>query len=382
MKKLPLGIQTFSEIIKEDYLYVDKTRHIAELMRCGKYLFLSRPRRFGKSLLVSTLSEIFSGNKAQFQGLYLYDKIEWQKHPVIHIDFSAIDFSSEIDLREGLIQLMDELNDEYQLDVDKRGFKAYFKNIILALYKKYGKVVVLVDEYDKPIVEYVDDIERATKNREIIRNFFGVLKSSDAFLHFVFLTGVSKFARVSIFSDLNNILDITLSKQFAPLLGYTQPELESYFAQHIQTLCFELGIKKARLLTQIKTWYDGYSWNAVDRMYNPFSILNLFALRRFSNYWFASGTPSFLIKLIKETGREVTAFENKKVSEIVFDSYNLENLNVFALLFQTGYLTITHIDTQEYFAEYILGAGINLTFGNPRLPPGAIHIQPLRGCAF
>jgi hypothetical protein len=227
MKKLPLGIQTFSEIIKEDYLYVDKTRHIAELMQCGKYLFLSRPRRFGKSLLVSTLSEIFSGNKALFQGLYIYDKIEWQKHPVIHIDFSAIDFSSEIDLREGLIQLMDELNDEYQLDVDKRGFKAYFKNIILALYKKYGKVVVLVDEYDKPIVEYVDDIERATKNREIIRNFFGVLKSSDAFLHFVFLTGVSKFARVSIFSDLNNILDITLSKQFAPLLGYTQPELDS-----------------------------------------------------------------------------------------------------------------------------------------------------------
>ncbi|HEW97788.1 MAG TPA: AAA family ATPase [Beggiatoa sp.] len=354
MKKLPIGIQTFAEIIKEEYLYVDKTRHIAELIQAGKYLFLSRPRRFGKSLLVSTLSEIFSGNKALFQGLYIYDKIKWQSHPVIHIDFAAIDFSTEIDLREGLIQLMDGINDDEQLNVDKRGFKAYFKNIIVALSKKYGKVVVLVDEYDKPIVEYMDDIEMAAKNREILRNFFGVLKSSDAFLRFVFLTGVSKFARVSIFSDLNHLLDITLSKQFATLLGYTQNELESYFDQHMQTLCFELGLKKAQLLAEIKTWYDGYSWNAKDRMYNPFSILNLFAMRRFSNYWFATGTPTLLIKLIKQTRRDITEFENKAVSEIIFDSYNIENLNVFALLFQTGYLTITHVDKKARTPQYIL----------------------------
>jgi len=352
MKKLPLGIQTFSKLIKNDCLYVDKTRHIAELIQAGDYLFLSRPRRFGKSLLVSTLSEIFSGNKELFQGLYIYDKIKWQPHPVIHIDFAAIDFSTEINLREGLIQLMDGINEEYQLNVDKRGFKAYFKNIIVALSKKYGKVVVLVDEYDKPIVEYMDNLEMAAKNRKILRNFFGVLKSSDAFLRFVFLTGVSKFARVSIFSDLNNLRDITFSPQFATLLGYTQNELESDFAQHIQTLCFELGIKKAPLLAKIKTWYNGYSWNAKDRMYNPFSILNLFAERRFSNYWFATGTPTMLIKLIKQ--RDVTEFENKAVSEIVFDSYNLDNMNVFALLFQTGYLTITHIDTQDMLTEYTL----------------------------
>jgi len=354
MKKLPIGIQTFAEIIKEEYLYVDKTRHIAELIQTGKYLFLSRPRRFGKSLLVSTFSEIFAGNKALFQGLYIYDKIEWQPHPVIVIDFAAIDFSTEIDLRDGLIQLMDSINDDEQLNVEKRGFKAYFKNIIIALSKKYGKVVVLVDEYDKPIVEHMDDIEMAAKNREILRNFFGVLKSADAFLHFVFLTGVSKFARVSIFSDLNNLLDITLSKQFSTLLGYTQNELESYFDKHIQTLCFELGLKKAHLLAQIKTWYDGYSWNGKDRMYNPFSILNLFAMRRFSNYWFATGTPTLLIKLIKQTKLEVTEFENKTVSEIIFDSYKIDNLNIFALLFQTGYLTITHVDTQDIPTEYTL----------------------------
>ena len=354
MKKLPIGIQTFSEIIKEEYLYVDKTRHIAELIQSGKYLFLSRPRRFGKSLLVSTLYEIFTGNKALFQGLYIYDKIEWHTYSVIHIDFAAIDFSTEIDLREGLIQLMDGINDDYQLDVEKRGFKAYFKNIIVALYKKYGKVVVLVDEYDKPIVEYIDDIKMAAKNREILRNFFGVLKSSDAFLRFVFLTGVSKFARVSIFSDLNNLRDMTLSTPFATLLGYTQKELENYFNQYIQNLCFKLGIKKNQLLAKIKTWYNGYSWDAKNQVYNPFSILNLFAEQQFDNYWFASGTPTFLMQLIKKNGYDVTVLENKKVSKIVFDSYNIDNMNIFALLFQTGYLTITQIEQKSRTPQYLL----------------------------
>ncbi|MEN8217158.1 MAG: AAA family ATPase [Pseudomonadota bacterium] len=353
MKKLPLGVQTFSEIIKDGYLYVDKTQQIAELIQ-SKYVFLSRPRRFGKSLLVSTLSEIFSGNQALFQGLYIYDKIEWQSHPVIHIDFSVIDFSTETDLREGLLDLLDDINVDYQLGVKKRGFKAYFKKIIKALSAKKGKVVVLIDEYDKPIVDHIDHIEKATKNRKILQEFFGVLKYSDAFLRFVFLTGVSKFSRVSIFSELNNLRDITLSKQFATLLGYTQDELESYFGQHIQSLCFELGLKKAHLLAQIKHWYNGYSWNGKDKMYNPFSILNLFAEQRFSNYWFASGTPSFLMKLIKKTQRDVTTFENKKISELIFDSYNIENLNVFALLFQTGYLTITKIDKKARTPQYIL----------------------------
>jgi hypothetical protein len=248
---------------------------------------------------------------------------------------------------------MDSINENYQLDVEKRGFKAYFKNLIMALSKKHGKVVVLVDEYDKPIVNYVDDLAKAAKNREILREFFGVLKSSDAFLRFVFLTGISKFARVSIFSDLNNIRDITFSKKFVTLLGYTQSELESDFQKHIQTLCFELGIKKAQLLAQIKTWYNGYSWNAKDNVYNPFSILNLFAEQQFDNYWFTSGTPTFLMKLIKKKALDATVFEDKKVSKIVFDSYDIENMNVFALLFQTGYLTITHVDTQG-FLEYTL----------------------------
>jgi hypothetical protein len=354
MKKLPLAIQTFSEIIKDGYLYVDKTQQIAELIQ-AKYLFLSRPRRFGKSLLVSTLSEIFSGNKALFQGLYIYDKIEWQPHPVILVDFNGISYSNEDVFKASLLTFLDDVAAEYDVVLSKTFIKDKFAELIKKIYEKtQQKVVILIDEYDKPIVDFMDDIEKATKNREILRDFFGVLKYSDAFLRFVFLTGVSKFSRVSIFSDLNNLRDITLSKQFATLLGYTQPELEHYFDKYIQNLCFELGMKKAYLLTQIKIWYNGYSWNAKDRLYNPFSILNLFAEQRFSNYWFASGTPTFLIKLIKKTQRDVTTFENKKISELIFDSYNIENMNIFALLFQTGYLTIAEIDKKARTPQYIL----------------------------
>jgi hypothetical protein len=354
MKKLPLGVQTFSEIIKDGYLYVDKTKQIAELMQ-SKYVFLSRPRRFGKSLLVSTLSEIFSGNQALFQGLYIYDKIEWQAHPVIVIDFNSISYSNGEVFNASLLSLLDEVATEYDIVFSKTFVKDRFAELIKKIYAKtQHKVVVLIDEYDKPIVDHIDELEKATKNRKILQDFFGALKSSDAFLRFVFLTGVSKFSRVSVFSELNNLRDITFSKQFATMLGYTQAELESYFGQHIQSLCFELGLKKASVGAMIKTWYDGYSWNAKDKMYNPFSILNLFAEQQFDNYWFASGTPTFLMKLIKKTALDVTVLENQKVSKIIFDNYNLDNLDVFALLFQTGYLTITEIDKKARTLQYVL----------------------------
>jgi len=355
MKKLPIGIQTFSKIIKDDCVYVDKTRNIAELIQSGEYFFLSRPRRFGKSLLVSTLSEIFSGNQTLFQGLYIHDKIEWQPHPVILIDFNGISYSNEEVFKASLLSLLDDVAAEYDIVLSKTFVKDKFAELIKKIYEKtQQKLVILVDEYDKPIIDHIDNIEKATKNREILREFFSVLKYSDAFLRFAFLTGVSKFSRVSIFSDLNNLRDITFSKQFATLLGYTQEELENDFGEYIQSLCFELGTKKSHLLTQIKTWYDGYSWNAKDKMYNPFSILNLFAEQQFDNYWFASGTPTFLMKLIKNTALDVTRLENEKVSKIIFDSYNIETLNVYALLFQTGYLTITSIDKKARTPQYIL----------------------------
>jgi hypothetical protein len=355
MKKLPIGIQTFSKIIEEDYLYVDKTRLIAELLQAGNYLFLSRPRRFGKSLLISTLAEIFSGNKTLFKGLYIYDKIEWQSYPVIVIDFNGISFHSEEVFRASLSSFLDTIALEYEIKLSKQFTKDKFAELIQKIHDKtQQKVVILIDEYDKPIVNYVDDIKKATQNREILRDFFGVLKFSDAFLRFVFFTGVSKFSRVSIFSELNNLRDITFSKQFATLCGYTQTELESNFENYLQNLGAVLELKRTPLLAKIKAWYNGYSWNAKDKLYNPFSILNFLAEQRFSNYWFASGTPTFLMKLIKKKELDTTTLENKKISEIVFDSYNLENLNVFALLFQTGYLTIKSIDPKARTPIYIL----------------------------
>ncbi len=355
MKKLPIGIQTFSKVIKDDCLYVDKTRHIADLLQAGDYLFLSRPRRFGKSLLVSTLSEIFAGNKELFQGLYIYDQIEWQPHPVIVIDFNGISFNDEEVFKTSLLFFLDKVAGKYDVVLESKFIRDKFAELIEKTAEKtQQKVVILIDEYDKPIVNYIDDIEKAMKNREILRDFFGVLKYSDAFLRFVFLTGVSKFARVSIFSDLNNLRDITLSPQFATLLGYTQNELESHFEPRIQNLCFELGIKKAQLLAKIKTWYNGYSWDAKHQVYNPYSILNLFMEQQFDNYWFSSGTPTFLIRLIKKNAYEATALENKKISKLVFDSYDIDNMNIFALLFQTGYLTLTQIDKKGRTPQYLL----------------------------
>ncbi|RKZ92755.1 MAG: hypothetical protein DRR19_03315 [Candidatus Parabeggiatoa sp. nov. 1] len=228
VKKLPLGIQTFSKMIKDDCLYVDKTRHIAELIQAGDYLFLSRPRRFGKSLLVSTLAEIFAGNKAIFQGLYIYDKIEWQSYPVILIDFNRISHHNDEVFNASLLSFLDKVAGKYEIVLSSQFIREKFAELIEKLCEKtHQKVVILVDEYDKPIVDHIDDVEKAKKNRDILREFFGVLKSSDAFLRFVFLTGVSKFSQVSIFSDLNNIRDITLSKKFTTLLGYTQTELDS-----------------------------------------------------------------------------------------------------------------------------------------------------------
>lgn len=355
MKKLPIGIQTFAELIQENYLYVDKTRHIVELIQAGKYFFLSRPRRFGKSLLVSTLYEIFSGNQTLFQGLSISNQIEWLPYPVIVIDFNGISSNDAKVFQTSLSFFLKKVASRYEVTLE-----SYFiRDQLVELIEKIAvttqhKVVILIDEYDKPIVHDIEDLDKAAQNRAVLRDLLSALKYADAFLHFVFLTGVSKFARVSIFSDLNNLRDITFSPQFATLLGYTQAELEHYFDPYLHNLSLELGIKKAQLLAQIKTWYNGYSWNAKDRVYNPFSILNLFAERQFDNYWFASGTPTFLMQLIKTNAYEATVFENQLVPKIVFDSYNLENLNIFALLFQTGYLTLTHLDTQAGFTEYTL----------------------------
>lgn len=336
-------------------MYVDKTPQILPLIQTGKYIFLSRPRRFGKSLLVSTLKEIFSGNKELFNGLFLYDKIDWSSYPVIHLDISRLSNDNETVLTQSLLATLDTLARDFSITLSAPFLKDRFFELIRTLHATTQKqVVVLIDEYDKPIIDFVEDIDQATRNRDVLKDFYGILKSSDQYLRFVFITGVSKFSRGSIFSDLNNLNDITLDSQYATLLGYTQEELEGYFDNRLDHLSQEKNLSKEQLLAKIRDWYNGYSWNASDRVYNPVSILHVFAKKMFRNYWFATGTPTFLVSLTKQTQQDVAEFACQRVADLVFDSYDITNMNIFALLFQTGYLTVTDVQEKTSYLEYTL----------------------------
>ncbi len=357
MKNLPIGIQTFRKMIGENYLYVDKTKQIHDLFaRGGKYYFLSRPRRFGKSLLISTLAEIFSGNKELFKGLWIYDRIEWTQYPVIHIDFSKISHKTPEMLEEALDTLVEKTAADNNIQLTPRLFlKEKFAQLLEKMSQKQ-QVAILIDEYDKPMIEYMeaDEIETAKKIRRILKNFYGVIKGSDAFLQFVFITGVSKFSKVSVFSDLNNLRDITLSKEFATLLGYTETEMKHYFKPYMEQLADAKKMSKKQLSEEIKQWYNGYSWDGENFVYNPFSILNMFMEKNFGNYWFATGTPSFLIKLIKDQQSDLMEFENLPVQSYTFDSYDIENMDIAGVLFQTGYLTIKQITIEDNRQTYEL----------------------------
>ena len=341
MKKLPIGLQDFGELRRGDFLYVDKTELLYQLATEGKYYFLSRPRRFGKSLLVSTLSELFQGNQALFEGLWIHEHWDWNKtYPVL--DFRFNKSSYKISGLEAF--LYEELADRAQahgITLKKSSYPAQLEELIVALARKYNQVVVLIDEYDKPILDYLHDIPQAEHNREVLKNFYSVLKPLDPHLRFVLLTGVSKFSRVSIFSELNNLLDLTIYSDYATLLGYTQAELEHYFAERIDQLAPQFGGREA-LLSQIKQWYNGYSWDAEHFVYNPFSILNFFAKKSFENFWFETGTPTFLVKLLKR--EQKYDFEHVLASAAALGSFELDRLHPVTLLFQTGYLTIRSRD--------------------------------------
>jgi hypothetical protein len=342
MKKLPLGIQTFSEIIKDDYLYVDKTKEILSLIESGKYYFLSRPRRFGKSLLISTLKEIFSGNKGLFKGLHIYDKWNWKNYPVIHIDFSKITHNTTENLEKSIHNFLNARGDEEGLTYKTDIIGDKFQELIKHLYSQ-GPVVILVDEYDKPIINTLPDKKTAKNNRDLLRNLFDPLKGMDPYLKFVFLTGVSKFSKVSIFSGLNNLTDITLSRHFTQILGISAEELTSCFSPYIEGLSKKQQIPEKELINEIQHWYNGYSWDGINKLYNPTSILKLFFEYQFENWWFATGTPTFLIKLIKENSYPLSELEETRVSGIVLDSYEIDNIDINALLLQTGYLTVKKI---------------------------------------
>ena len=355
MKKLGLGIQDLSVFKEKNLTYVDKTEFIYKLIDDGKYYFLSRPRRFGKSLLVNTIQELFSGNKALFEDCQVYDKWDWKKKiPVIKISFAKTSYRKD-GLEEALELCLLEQAKIHNIDLETGSYDKRFLELIEKLGKK-TPVAVLIDEYDKPIIDYLErsEFKQAEENREIMKTFYAGVKDLDKYLSFFFITGVSKFSRVSIFSDLNHLTDITINDKFANIAGYSEAEIKRYYSRYLELLSKKFKLAEPQLLQKIREWYDGYSWDGVNFLYNPYSIINLFYAEVFKNYWFETGTPTFLIKKLKETNYTLDQSINKLVKESTFNKYDVDNINITAIMFQTGYLTIKKInyDQNRYLLDF------------------------------
>ncbi|MFH0925893.1 MAG: AAA family ATPase [bacterium] len=354
MQKLPLGIQTFSEIRKETYLYVDKTQYLYELITGGKVYFLSRPRRFGKSLLLSTLDSLFRGEKKLFKGLWIYDKWDFERFPVISLSMSLTLADTPTIFRDSLCNLIRKTADIHKLFLEGSNYKDLFSDLIYKLARE-KRVVVLIDEYDKPIIDHLKNKETAVENREVLKNFYSVLKDLDEYIRFIFLTGVSKFSKTSVFSGLNNLRDLTVEEKYSEMLGYTAGEMDIYFSGYITSLSKKLEMDREDLMRTIAEWFNGYSWDSKHKVYNPFSILSLFLKEEFNNYWFSTGTPNFLIDLIREREFELPHLENLLAGDDLLDSFNVEQMSIEALLFQTGYLTVKGIERRGVRKFYKLG---------------------------
>ncbi|KAA0259107.1 ATP-binding protein [Deferribacter autotrophicus] len=332
MKKLPIGIQSFEKIRTDNYYYVDKTYFINKLVdEGGGYYFLSRPRRFGKSLFLDTLRYAFLGKRELFKDLYLEDNWDWDtKYPVIKISFGAGVIKDAENLKSLIISLIRNYSEKEGITIKEELLNKQFYELIEKLSVKYAqKVVVLIDEYDKPILDRIEDREKAIEIREELKNFYSVLKDADEFLKFVFITGVSKFNKVSIFSGLNQLNDITLDAEYSTICGYTQHDLETVFFDRLE------GVN----LDEVRRWYNGYSWLG-ESVYNPFDILLYLDKGEFRPYWFETGTPTFLIKLLAEKRFNIIEAEHLEVSEKVLGSFDIDAIYPENLLFQTGYLTI------------------------------------------
>ena len=356
LQPLPIGEQTFRKVSEGGYLYVDKTRYIYELIRypSGVY-FLARPRRFGKSLLISTLEEIFLGNKELFRGLWLYaSDYEWTSHPVIRLDFSRHPVKNAETLEQVIDYFTQELARTHAITLRGFDYQSRFDNLVVQLSEKFAphKVVILIDEYDHPIINNIENIAEAKRIREVLKGFYTTLKALGGHLRFLLLTGVSKFSRVGVFSGLNNLEDMTMDPIFAAALGITEAEIDQYLGEYVAAAATHTGVTTATLREQMQYWYNGFCFaQAGERVYNPFSLLQFFKKQYFNNYWFETGTPTFLIKLIRERDFDVRQLDRLKLRGIVFNTYEIEQLDILPLLFQTGYLTIKGYEAEHQIYE-------------------------------
>jgi Predicted AAA-ATPase/PD-(D/E)XK nuclease superfamily len=339
LPKLAIGEQYFNRIREDKALYIDKTQYIYNLCTASTRYYLSRPRRFGKSLTLDTIEELFKGNQPLFEGLWIADQWDWSiKHPVIRLSLDAIGHPDG--LAAALQKALRKIANRFKIKLTEMTPGQLFQELIEKVARKSRKsVVILIDEYDRPIVDYIDpfDYQKSIEHREILKEFFGILKDGSKDVRLLFITGVTKFARVSIFSTLNHLKDLTLNPHYAALCGYTQAELEHSFAPFLETM-------PPNTLELLKFWYDGYSWDGKTFLYNPFSVLNFFDTGVYDDYWFETGTPTFLVKLLSK--RFEYQLEAKEVSGSILNNFVLEKqdeLDLDSLLLQTGYLTIKQI---------------------------------------
>ena len=346
-RRLPIGLQTFRELREENCYYVDKTGFAARLLEEGKHYFLSRPRRFGKSLLLDTLKELFEGSEPLFEGLRIHDRWDWSvRHPVVRLDFGGGHFGEPGYVHTSAMAQLAAAGQDAGVDVEYDTGPERFSALLRALHAKTGRrVVVLVDEYDKPILDALEAPETARANRDYLRGLYSIIKSADAHVRFTFLTGVSKFSKVSVFSGLNNLTDITLDPCYSAVCGYTEDDLDTVFAPELE------GLDRAR----IREWYNGYNWLGDERVYNPFDILLLFRRRLFEAHWFETGTPTFLVDTLFRRRVSTLSLDGMLTSSELLSSFDVEAIATEALLFQTGYLTIKETEKVGEDRLYRLG---------------------------
>ena len=351
LKLYPVGIQTFEEIINRELLYIDKTEYIYRLAHSGgKHFFLGRPRRFGKSLLVSTMQSYFEGKKDLFKGLAM-EKLEkeWTEYPVLHFDMSGGKHMEKEELKDYLSDMLEE--QEYLLGVSgkDKAPNLRFKDLILQMYRKTGKqVVVLIDEYDAPLLDVAHEKEKLEELRNVMRNFYSPLKKYESYLRFVFLTGITKFSQLSIFSELNNITNISMNDDYAGICGITKEELLENMSEDIDMLAEAKGLSRENTIAKLKEHYDGYHFSGFSPdVFNPYSLLNCFAERNFGAYWFGSGTPTYLINMMRKHGAVPTDITRVEADESEFDAPTEEMTTIMPLLYQSGYITI-----KDYNRDY------------------------------
>ncbi len=350
--RLPIGIQDFPTLRQAKMVYIDKTEILAPLLETGRYFF-ARPRRFGKSLLVSTMKAIFAGRKDLFKGLWLENKHDFKIRPVIRLDFSRLDYQVQT-LEAALLHSFRLSAKEYNLELRSESAKSAFEELILEL-AKIEKVVVLIDEYDQAITDTLFEPSKRHIHQETLKSVFGILKPLDEYLHLVWITGVSKIGKLSLFSSLNNIQDISMNPKYAMLCGYAKEEIERSFQSYLENAASNFGVSVPEIWDAIQFWYNGYSWDAAHKVYCPFSFLLFLELPEFKSYWYETGTPTWLIEMIKNQQINPLEFERLAIDAAPLVATDIENLEPIGLMFQTGYLTIQKKTTQMWGTEYELG---------------------------